>query len=111
MFARVTLFEIDPLRVNVDEALEHFQDRVVPEMHRQPGYEGAYLMKTPEGKGLLLTLWATEDTAAAGITSGYYDEQIAKFVAIFRAPPGRDHYEVMFAEPATSGVAPMPAAS
>ena len=98
MFARITLFEIDTLRISVDAALERFKELIVPEMRKQEGYEGAYLMRTPEGKGLVMTLWSSKDAAAVGVTSGYYDEQLAKFVPLFRAPPGRDQYEVVFVE-------------
>lgn len=99
MFARVTLFEIDTLRITLDSALERFKELVVPEVRKQEGYEGLYVMRTPEGKGLIMSLWTSEETAMAGVESGYYDEQIAKFVALFRAPTGRDHYEVVFVEP------------
>ncbi len=98
MFARVTLFEIDTLRISLDDALEQFKELIVPEARKQEGYEGMYVMRTPEGKGVIMSLWASEEAAAAGVTSGYYDEQVAKFVALFRAPAGREHYEVVFAE-------------
>ena len=98
MFARVTLFEIDTLRISLDDALERFRELVVPEMKKQDGYEGMYVMRTPEGKGLILSLWTNEEAAVAGVASGYYDEQIAKFVSMFKAPAGRDHYEVVLAE-------------
>ena len=98
MFARVTLFEIDTLRISLDAALEQFKELVVPEAQKQEGYEGLYVLVTPEGKGLIVSLWANEEAAVAGVESGYYDEQVAKFVALYRAPPGRDHYEVVFAE-------------
>lgn len=99
MFARVTLFEIDTLRISLDDALARFNELVVPEVRKQDGYEGMYVMRTPEGKGLILSLWTSEEAASAGIASGYYDEQIAKFVSMFRSPAGRDHYEVVMAEP------------
>ena len=98
MFARVTLFEIDTLRISLDDALEKFKELIVPEARKQEGYEGMYVMRTPEGKGVIMSLWASEEAAAAGVTSGYYDEQVAKFVALFSAPAGREHYEVVFAE-------------
>ena len=98
MFARVTLFEIDTLRISLDDALESFKELVVPEVRKQDGYEGMYVLRTPEGKGLIMSLWTSEEAAVAGVTSGYYDEQIAKFVSMFRAPAGRDHYEVVMAE-------------
>ena len=43
-------------------------------------------------------LWASEEAVVSGETSGYYDEQIAKLVTLFRTPPGREHYEVVFSE-------------
>jgi heme-degrading monooxygenase HmoA len=101
MFARVTLFEIDTLRISLDDALEQFKEMIVPEARKQAGYEGMYVMRTPEGKGLVMSLWASEDAATAGVASGYYDEQVAKFVTMYRVPPGREHYEVVVAEAPT----------
>ena len=98
MFARITLFEIDTLRIGLDDALERFKELVVPEVRKQEGYEGMYVLRTPEGKGLIMSLWTSEEAAVAGVESGYYAEQIAKFVAMFRAPAGRDHYEVVMSE-------------
>jgi len=98
MFARVTPFEIDTLRISLDDALERFKELIVPEARKREGYEGMYVMRTPEGKGLIMSLWSSEEAATAGVTNGYYDEQVTKFVALFRAPPGREHYEVVFAE-------------
>jgi hypothetical protein len=45
-----------------------------------------------------MSLWSGEEAATAGMSSGYYDEQVAKFVEVFRAPAGREGYEVVFAE-------------
>ena len=99
MFARVTLFEIDTLRIDLDTAQEKFEEMIAPEARKQEGYEGMYVMRTSGGKGLIMSLWASEEAATAGLTSGYYDEQLAKFVTFFRAPSGREHYEVVIAEP------------
>lgn len=46
MYARVTLFEIDTLRMNLDEALDKFKESIVPEARKQQGYEGMYVMRT-----------------------------------------------------------------
>ena len=102
MFARVTLFEIDTLRISLDNALEQFKELIVPEARKQEGYEGMYVMRTPEGKGLVMSLWASEEAATAGLMSGYYEEQVAKFVTLFRSPAGREGYEVVFAEPSST---------
>jgi heme-degrading monooxygenase HmoA len=98
MYARVTLFELDTIRTSPEQALETFKERVLPELRGQPGYEGLYVLTTPEGKGLLLSLWQTEAAAQAGVTGGFYDAQIAKVMMLLREPPGRDHYQVLFAE-------------
>jgi heme-degrading monooxygenase HmoA len=103
MYARATLFEIDTLRIGLDEALERFKELILPALRDQPGYKGVYAMHTPEGRGLLLSLWETEEEARAGIESGYYDEQVSKFVMFTRQAPGRESYEVVYSEaPAAS---------
>jgi heme-degrading monooxygenase HmoA len=94
MFARVTPFEIDTLRIPLADAERLFDEQVVPRLEQQPGMAGFYVMRTPEGKGLVITLWETEQAAIAGIESGYYDEQVSRFVTFMRQPPGREHYEV-----------------
>ena len=105
MFARITQFEIDTVRVSLEEALARFKEMILPEVRKQPGYLGVYVMRTPEGKGVLLSLWTSDETAEAGLESGYYQEQISKFLMLTRQPPGRDHYEVVFAEEAHAGAA------
>jgi len=95
MFARVTLFEIDTLRITLPDAERLFDEQVIPLVEQQPGFLGFYVMRTPEGKGMVLSLWASEEAAESGIESGYYQQQIAKFVMFVRQPPGREHYEVI----------------
>jgi heme-degrading monooxygenase HmoA len=98
VFARVTLFDIDAMRASIPQALERFKEFVLPELRKQPGYSGVYALPTPEGRGLLLTLWASEEDAQAGVASGFYSQQVQKFISLYRAPPGREHYEVTFVE-------------
>ncbi len=98
MFARVTMFEIDTLRISVAAAVDLFKDVVMPELHKQAGYAGMQALCTPEGKGLLISLWQSEDAAKAGVESGYYDEQVQKFVMFTRHAPGREQYEVVLSD-------------
>jgi heme-degrading monooxygenase HmoA len=98
MFSRTTLFEVDTLRMPLPDAENLFKEQVLPLIKHQPGFAGVYVMRTPEGKGMVLTLWETEQAAQSGIESGYYQEQIAKFITFMRQPPGREHYEVIVAE-------------
>ena len=104
MIARATMAEIDPVRMSVDEAVELFRESVVPALHQQPGYEGVYVLVSPEGQALVLTFWESEDAADAGLAGSrsFYSEQVKKFVTLYRAPPGRETYEVVLVEePAT----------
>lgn len=94
MFARVTLFEVDTLRTTLEAAEHLFDQQVVPLLEQQPGFVGYYIMRTREGKGMVLTLWTSEPAARSGIESGYYQAQVAKFLTFVRQPPGREHYEV-----------------
>lgn len=98
MVARVTLAEIDVVRMSVASAVELYRESVLAAQHEQPGYEGGYVLSTPEGKALVITFWASAQDAAAGLESGFYDEQVQKFATVFRAPPGRELYDVTIAE-------------
>ena len=101
MYSRVTLLEIDTVRVDIDDAAELFRAEVAPRLAEQEGYEGAVALVTPEGKGMIITFWETEEGAqdASGIASA----ELERNVTMFRAPPGREYYEVAFAD--MSGVA------
>jgi hypothetical protein len=99
MVARVTLAEVDALRIATAEAVELYRESVLPAIHQRDGYEGCYVLTTPEGKALVVTFWASEQAAGAALESGFYDEQVSKFVTFFRSPPGRETYEVSIAEP------------
>jgi len=106
MIARVTTADIDTLRTSIDEAVEVFRESVLPALHDQAGYEGSYVLLSPEGKALVVTFWATEGDADAGLAGArsFYSEQVAKFATIYRSPPGRDVYDVALAEAPTSAV-------
>lgn len=95
MFARVTFFGIDTLKISPDDALELFKKLVVPETTKQEGYQGMYVIRTPEGKGMIISFWSSKATATSGVLSGYYDQQVQKFLSFYRLAPGREHYEVV----------------
>jgi hypothetical protein len=96
MYARVTMLEIDPLRIDMDDAVALYARDVVPVLCQQRGYEGAYVLTTPEGRALLLTFWDTEEEADAHAPVGFYSETLAQFATLFQSPPGREHYLVAF---------------
>ncbi len=103
MYSRVTLLEIDTLRVDIDEAAELFRAKVVPALVEQDGYEGAVALVTPEGKGMIITFWDTEEGAQDA--SGFASAELERYVTMFRSPPGREYYEVAFADMAGVSVA------
>ena len=111
MVARATLAEIDVVRMSVASALKLYRESVLTAQHRQPGYEGGYVLSTPEGKALVITFWATAEDADAGLVSGFYDEQVRKFATTFRSPPGRELYDVSIAEPPSTDAAATPASA
>jgi hypothetical protein len=96
MFARVTMLEVDPLRIDIEDAVALFRRDVYPELREQPGYEGAYVLTTPEGHALLVTFWATGEDAEAHAADGFYSETLSRFAMLFSSPPGRDRYLVAF---------------
>jgi heme-degrading monooxygenase HmoA len=100
MIARATTAEIDAVRMSVDESIALFQDSVLPALQDQEGYEGAYVLLSDEGKVLVITFWSTEEAADAGIKGGrsFYSEQVEKFMTIYKAPPGRETYNVVLAQ-------------
>jgi heme-degrading monooxygenase HmoA len=92
--------EIDPVRMSVGDAVELFRGSVVPALHEQPGYEGVYVLVSPDGQALVLTFWESEAAADAGLAGSrsFYSEQVEKFVTLYKAPPGRETYQVVLAE-------------
>ena len=98
MVARVTLAEIDTVRMPLSEAVDVFASRIAPALREQEGFEGVYALATPEGRALVMTLWATDEKAEAAVESGLYGEQVEHYVTVFRTPPGRELYEVVYSE-------------
>ena len=100
MVARATIAEIDFMRMGLDESTELFRESVVAALREQDGYEGCFVLVSPQGQALALTFWRDEEAADAGLEGGrsFYAEQLEKFVTIYRAPPGREQYDVVVAD-------------
>lgn len=98
MYARLTLLEIDTLRVSVDDAVELFREAILPDLQKQPGYAGVLVLSTPHGVGALLSFWESAEAAEASAPTGWYPEVLEKYMTMFKSPPGRERYEVAFAE-------------
>jgi hypothetical protein len=98
MVARVTLAEIDTVRLPLAEAVALYEESILPELRALDGYEGCYVLVTPEGKAQAVTFWRDAEAAEAGVASGAYAQQLQKYVAVFRSPPGREVYDVAVAD-------------
>ena len=98
MYARVTLLEIDTIRMRLDDAVAVFEEDVAPRLRNQPGYQGAYALATPEGKALLMSLWDTEAQADVEADHDFYGQELGHFATLFRSAPGREEYEVLLAD-------------
>jgi hypothetical protein len=46
------------------------------------------------GKGISITFWEAEADLTEGESSGFYQQQVAKFKDLLGAPPVREIYEV-----------------
>ena len=80
----------------IDAAVMLFEESVVPLCKNQNGFKGAeYLADRKTGSGLLITLWETEEDMLASERSRFFQEQVAKFIGFFTAPPIRESYEVL----------------
>jgi hypothetical protein len=96
MFSRVTLLEIDTMRIDVADAMTLFREQVLPRLQLQPGYEGATVLTTPEGKGMILSFWATEE--ALHTAGEFATAELERNVTLFRSAPGREQYEVAYSD-------------
>jgi len=107
MVVRATLAEIDLVRQGPRRAIETFELSVLPALHEQEGYEGCYVLLSQDGKALVLTFWSSDETARASRLSGFYQAQIEKLsdFVFFQAPPGREAYDVVVADPPAVAVA------
>jgi heme-degrading monooxygenase HmoA len=96
MYSRVTLLEIDTMRSDVSEAAALFEAEVMPQLREQEGFVGAVVLATPEGKGMVVTVWENEEAVAA--SAGLAARQVERFATLYAAPPGREYYEVLYAD-------------
>jgi heme-degrading monooxygenase HmoA len=96
MHCRAVTVQIQPGRSQ--EAIDIYNNSLVPAAKQQKGFRGAYLMTdAATGKALSISVWETENDMVEGERSGYYQEQIAKFGALFAGEPVMERYELSVA--------------
>jgi hypothetical protein len=67
-------------------------------LEQQDAYAGVLVLVSDEGKGLIASLWATEEAAEAAGATGFYADELARYMTLFKSAPGRERYEVVFAD-------------
>jgi heme-degrading monooxygenase HmoA len=93
MHARVTIATAQPGKV--DETIKVMRDSILPAVKKQKGFKNYFFLTNRNtGKGMSIGLWNTEADMAAGESSGFYREQVAKIVPLLAGPPTMEHYEV-----------------
>ncbi len=94
MHSQVVRAQVQPGKI--DEAVAIFRDSVAPAARREKGFKNSYfLVDRPANKIIGFSLWESEADVAALAESGFYQEQVAKFAAVFAGPPEREMYEVL----------------
>ena len=94
MFARLLRLQIKIGRI--DEAIKLFEDSVIPLCKNQKGYKGAhFLTDRKTGTCIPITLWESEEDMLATESSHFFQEQLVKFMGLFKAPPIRETFEVI----------------
>lgn len=69
MFARLSTFTGDAGQL--EEGICMFRDQVLPELEKQPGFEGAVLMADDDAQvAYSITFWKSEEELAATADSG-----------------------------------------
>ena len=96
MYARTMIGQINPAkRDELDEAIQTYQDSIVPAAQQQKGFKGAFLLTNSHtGKAVSITLWETEEDMIASETDPYCQEQIAKVGSVLAGPGMVDHYQL-----------------
>ena len=94
MHARAVTVQIQSGKMQ--EAINIYNDSVVPAQKAQKGYQGSYLMTDAgSGKLLAISVWGSEaDMLESESDSGYMKEQIAKIGGTFAGSPEFAHYEL-----------------
>jgi heme-degrading monooxygenase HmoA len=94
MYARIITSQ---LKVGtLQEATSIWRQSIVPSLKNTKGFQGGYMTSDPNtGKGMVVTLWATQADASAMDSSGQYQQSIAQFANLLEFVPNLEQLEVM----------------
>ena len=93
MHARLTYTNVQPDKE--DEAVSLYEGTIAA-LQGQPGFAGALLLgERGTGRSISITLWNSVEEEQATTQSGFYQEQVARFAALFTAQPEVESLEVL----------------
>lgn len=94
MYARVATFQFQPDKL--EQVTQIANESIVPTLRQQQGLKSLLtLLDRNTGKALLISLFETEADAKVGVTSGFVQEQAAKFASLLPKAPITEFYEVV----------------
>ena len=95
MHARLSRFAgLPPERI--DETIEEFEKRQLPELRRQPGYQGVMVMlNRSSGQAAALTLWESEEDMRESERVADQVREAAMALGRPKREPVIDRYEVV----------------
>jgi heme-degrading monooxygenase HmoA len=95
MHARVTTLYMR--QEHIDKAVEIYRDSVIPAARKQKGFiSGSAIVDRETGKGLVITVWESEEDIQANEANQYYQEQLLKLMVTFTKDPMREAFEVVY---------------
>ena len=97
MFARVIEFEAEGGAQGHRDAAQAFERLAATEMRRQPGYEGAYALRSDGAHGMLVALWESEAAMLSAEASAGLARSLNDLRTTLRHPTTAA-YEVAYAD-------------
>lgn len=93
MHAQVVEVQLQPGKA--DQMVETFKSAVLPLIREREGFKNAYvLVDRDANRGIAITLYDTKEQVDALLSSGFFQEQVAKFEGVFASQPKREVYEI-----------------
>jgi quinol monooxygenase YgiN len=93
MFARIAKFQITPDKL--DEAINTYQDSIIPDVRAQKGYHSSYLLvDRAAAHAVSVAFWDSKEDMMATEESGAVKEWISRFNEYLAKPITTERYEV-----------------
>jgi heme-degrading monooxygenase HmoA len=92
MFTRALNTQIDP--ANSDKVMKIWREHITLILKRQKGFVRGYaLTNSTTGKGLIISIWESEEDSVAYEKSGDFEAAISPIRQYFVAPPYIDYFD------------------